>query len=346
MLLARNTFLITIVDVAESYGIKRADLLEEIDLDPSMIETAGTFVQASKLVDAVAYGAEATGRRDFGMLLGGHNDHRTWGPIGLLLEHSSSVSEAIAVSLRFVQAHNAALTYELNPAKDGAYRFELKLSARGKFQPYQYIETQLTLWLRFARGMLGETWSPLSVHLKHPRDADARAYRRTFACPVRFGEPFDGFLVKRSDFDRNVKHDPRVRELTRNMLSDLDREFDNNVVVKAATVLRPLLASGRASAATVAKALSMTSRTLQRRLAERGTTFQNVLRDTRLQLAHELRPRPGMTLARLAPLLGLSEASAVSRLLRQAEETKPIRRKAAAKQARKSPGQRAYREHA
>ena len=47
MLLARNTFLMTIADVAESYGVKRSDLLAELDLEPSAIETAGTFVEAS-----------------------------------------------------------------------------------------------------------------------------------------------------------------------------------------------------------------------------------------------------------------------------------------------------------
>jgi AraC-like DNA-binding protein len=339
MLLARNTFLITITDVAEFHRVKRADLLAELGLDASAIETAGSFVEASKLVDAVAYVARASGRRDFGMLLGGHNDHRTWGPIGLLLEHSSSVSDAIALSLRFVQAHNAALTYALNPAARDTYTFELKLAARGKYPSHQYIETQLTLWLRFARLMLGETWSPLAVHVRHARQADARAYRRTFGCPVRFGEAFDGLLVARADFDRNVKHDPRVREVTRLMLADLNRALDENIAVKVASVLRPLLGSGRAGAAAVAKALSLAPRTLQRRLAERGTTFQDVVRDTRLQMAHELLPRPGMTLARLAPLLGLSEASAVSRLLRQSGGPNRTRRKHA---SHKPAGARAF----
>jgi AraC-like DNA-binding protein len=279
------------------------------------------------------------------MLLAGHNDHRAWGPIGLLIEHSSSVSDAIALSLRFVQAHNAALTYTLSPAARDTYTFELKLSARGEYPSHQYIETQLTLWLRFARLMLGEAWSPLAVHLRHARQADSRAYRRTFGCPVRFGEAFDGLLVARADFDRNVKHDPRVREVTRLMLADLDRAFDENIVVKVTAVLRPLLSAGRAGAAVVAKSLSLTPRTLQRRLAERGTTFQDVVRDTRLQLAHELLPRPGMTLARLAPLLGLSEASAVSRLLRQVGGAIPIRRKSGAK-PRKSQNGRAHRDHA
>lgn len=334
MLLARNTFLITIVDFAESYGVPRAELLAEIDLEPAVLDIPGAFVESSKLVDAVAYAARACGRRDFGMLLGHHNDQRTYGPIGLLIEHSSSVSEAVALSLRYVQLHNAALTYSLTPTKNDTYTFALQLSARGRYPIHQYIETQLTLWLRFARAMLGETWAPLSVHFAHQRQAERAAYLRTFACSARFGEPFSGLVVKRADFDRNVKSDPRVREVTRAMLDDLDREFDRNIVVKVATVLRPLLATGRLNAAAVARALSLTPRTLQRRLTERGTTFQDVVRDVRVQIAREHLARPGMTLARLAPLLGLSEASAVSRLLRHAGLSRARKRKPAAKARR------------
>lgn len=334
MLLARNTFLITIVDFAESYGVARADLLEEIDLEPAVLDIPGVFVESSKLVDAVAYAARACGRRDFGMLLGYHDDRRTFGPIGLLIEHSSSVSEAIAISLRYVQLHNAALTYSLTLTKNDTYTFALQLSARGKYPIFQFVETQLTLWLRFARAMLGENWMPLSVHFAHPRQADRAAYFRVFACSSRFGETFSGFIVKRADFDRNVKNDPRVREVTRAMLDDLDREFDHNIVVKVSIVLRPLLATGRLNAARVARALSLTPRTLQRRLSERGTTFQDVMRDVRVQMAREHLARPGMTLTRLAPLLGLSEASAVSRLLRHTGLSRARKRKPAARERR------------
>jgi AraC-like DNA-binding protein len=79
--------------------------------------------------------------------------------------------------------------------------------------------------------------------------------------------------------------------------------------------LRPLLASGDASAAHAAKILGLSPRTLHRRLAERSTTFQRVLDDVRLDLVREHLPR-GMKLTELAPILGFSEASAVSRFLR------------------------------
>lgn len=329
MLLARNTFLFTIADFAETFGVSREALLEDIDLEPTALDVPGAFVESSKLVDAVAGAARASGRRDFGMLLGHQNDPRTYGPIGLLIEHSSSVNDAITTSLRYVQLHNAALSYTLTPTKNDTYTFAMQLSARGKYPIHQYIETQLTLWLRFARAMLGENWAPISVHFAHQRQAERAAYFRTFACSTRFGEAFSGFVVKRADFDRNVKGDPRVREVTRAMLDDLDRELGRNIVVKVATVLRPLLATGRLNAALVARALSLTPRTLQRRLTERGTTFQDVVRDARVQIAREHLARPGMTLARLAPLIGLSEASAVSRLLRHAGITRGRKRKPA-----------------
>lgn len=70
------------------------------------------------------------------------------------------------------------------------------------------------------------------------------------------------------------------------------------------------------TAARVARRLGYTARTFQRRLAERGTTFQDILRDTRIELVREHVGHDGMSITRLAGVLGLSEASAVSRFLK------------------------------
>jgi len=327
MPLARNTFLRTIIDYAGAFGIARADLLDEIDLDPALVEQPGAFIDASKLVDIVAYAALATGRRDFGMALGRQNDHRSLGPVGVLIEHCRTVAEAVAEGSRYLHLHNAALQYTLTPSV-GTYAFRLQLNARGKYPPWQYVEMCLTMSLRFCRVMLGPNWSPNVVMVEHERQSERAVYRRTFGAPVEFAGAMNALIVDKADFDTKVdRQDPRIRHLIQKLLADLDREHEENIVAKITPVLRPLLSSGNASAARVADVMGLSPRTFQRRLAERGTTFQKVLRDLRLQLVREYLSRPDMTLTELAPILGLSEASAVSRFLRASGGYKHHKRK-------------------
>ena len=86
--------------------------------------------------------------------------------------------------------------------------------------------------------------------------------------------------------------------------------------LRLALLIRPLLLKGDASASKVAALMSMPARTLQRRLAEQGTSFRRILTEIRLQLIDEFLTRKDVTLTEMAPVLGLSEVSAVSRFLR------------------------------
>lgn len=58
-------------------------------------------------------------------------------------------------------------------------------------------------------------------------------------------------------------------------------------------------------------------RTLQRLLADHGTTFQAVLDETRRRLAEELIAAPHVSLAEVAFVLGYSEQSAFQRAFKR-----------------------------
>jgi AraC-like DNA-binding protein len=163
--------------------------------------------------------------------------------------------------------------------------------------------------------LMGDAWRPAFVCFEHDREADPAAYHRTFRAPVRFAQSMNAIVGRRADFDQPIDRDnPQVQDLLTALNEIRERERNEDIVVRLHPVLRPLLASGDASAARAAKLLGLSPRTLQRRLAERGTTFQRVLDDVRLNLVRE--HLPGKKLADLAPILGFSEPSAVSRFLR------------------------------
>src|SRR5262245_62000371 len=96
------------------------------------------------------------------------------------------------------------------------------------------------------------------------------------------------------------------------MLSEPKLERD--VAAMASHAIRTLLPKGRATIAHVARVLSVTPRTLQRRLRARQTSFSQVLAATRVDLARS-GLADGLTTTQLATVLGFSESSAVSRFL-------------------------------
>ena len=72
----------------------------------------------------------------------------------------------------------------------------------------------------------------------------------------------------------------------------------------------PLLPHGRATAAQVARKLGLSQRTAARRLSLEGLTFSTVLKSLRDELAQQYLSEPGLSISRIAWLLGYQEVSA------------------------------------
>ena len=73
------------------------------------------------------------------------------------------------------------------------------------------------------------------------------------------------------------------------------------------------LSDGELTRAKVASAMAMSERTLRRRLEAEGTSFQQVLDDTRRELAEQYMSRGDLSLADIAYLLGFRDQSSLFR---------------------------------
>ena len=101
--------------------------------------------------------------------------------------------------------------------------------------------------------------------------------------------------------------------LTR-QLADLDR---SNVAARCKAVLLEPLASGESPEGDIAKELHMSRRTLQRKLADADLTYQQLVDDTRHDLALRYLEDPGKSITEITFLLGFSGQSAFTRAFRR-----------------------------
>jgi len=81
--------------------------------------------------------------------------------------------------------------------------------------------------------------------------------------------------------------------------------------------ISPLLPHGQAMANVAAERLGMSERTLMRRLAEEGVTFNEILQQLKASLAIRYLEEDGMPTSRIAWLLGYQDASSFSHACRR-----------------------------
>jgi AraC-like DNA-binding protein len=224
--------------------------------------------------------------------------------LGRLARYTDLVVERGAVDVRDMRNGDVTVTlsYQGNP-------FTLPALA----------DALLSLLLRLCRLNCGDSLNPTSVTLLHSAPADAGPYFAYFRCPVEFDAESDSLTLAEAVVDEPLPsanaHLAHIndQEIIR-YLARLNRE---RVTDRTQAAIIEQLASSEVSAKTVADALHISGRALNRQLKADGTTFKKIFEATRRRLAEVYIGDEGISLTEIAFMLGFSEPSAFTRAYRR-----------------------------
>jgi AraC-like DNA-binding protein len=152
------------------------------------------------------------------------------------------------------------------------------------------------------------------VWFSHARPAHADVVSRRFGCPVRFGAPDCGFALAPAVLAAVPRTaDPLLFQFLHDQArAQLARVGPIDIVSQLMRVLEARLPSGDLGANEVARAMATTPRSLQRHLAEAGTSYREVLAHVRTRRRAELLGG-GIAEPAIARELGFSDARAMRR---------------------------------
>jgi len=216
-----------------------------------------------------------------------------------------------------------AVTVEIARAEA---RIRIEWLLTGESPPPALIDGTFAGILALARRGSGKQIAPRRVELARRR-AGAATLERHFGCRVRFEAPAD-LLV----FEEKTLAEPFIThnaELLALLVPGLEAELAQRRTVSLTDHLRAALrrriSVERPSVAKVAKELGMSSRGLQRRLEELGTTFQAVLSEVRHETARRLLESTELNAAEVAFLVGFAQPNSFTRAFRAWEGVTPSR---------------------
>jgi AraC-like DNA-binding protein len=191
--------------------------------------------------------------------------------------------------------------------------------------PHSLVDATMVSFVELGRRCTGERLVPSTLELARPA-ASRSALERYFGCRVQFDAKVDRVSFRREDLDKLfVTYN---KELLDVVAPELDRRLEHHdasksVVEQTRWVLRRRLTAGRPDIRSVAAELTMSERSLQRRLTDEGVSFQILVSETRHQLALEHLADLSLTLIEVAFLLGYEDQNSFFRAFRQWEEQTP-----------------------
>jgi AraC-like DNA-binding protein len=176
------------------------------------------------------------------------------------------------------------------------------------------IESWLTALIRVCRHLTGRHLIPRQVKLDHSRPRVSPEFRSFFGCDVAFGSAIDEIVFAENLHDLPVvSGDPYLNEILVKFCEDALSQRGaprNTMRADLEKAIAPLLPHGSARATEVARQLGLSRRTLARRLASEGLTFEEVLADLKIDLARRHLRHGDLPISQIAWLLGYRESSA------------------------------------
>jgi AraC-like DNA-binding protein len=322
--------------VLEMHGVDAVAIARELGIDLATPPTPAARIDANKfdaimkiampLIDDPAFGLQAA---------------RCWHPANLgVLGHAWLSSSTLRTCLRRL-GHYHRIVGER--ADIGVEEGERGITVAASFPTVDpavesvIYDMSMSLLLDMCRMNAGASLRPVMASLTRDRPDDVQPYRRFFGVPVRFGAERNAFQISTKDADRPLPSSNRQLALVfdKMLTEELARLDKDDVITRCKAVVLEHLAAGETSEEETAKALHMSTRSLQRKLAQVETSYVQLVDETRRDLALRYIEDPARSSTEIAFELGFSAPSAFTRAFKRWTGVSPTeyREKRAAQEA-------------
>jgi AraC-like DNA-binding protein len=180
--------------------------------------------------------------------------------------------------------------------------------------------------LIWARRATRAEITPREVWFMHERPAETALYERIFGCDIRFEAPSTSIVAPGSIVDLPlVKADSKLSETLDRVAEELLARLPkpSGLHERIQELIVEQLAGGDCTASSVARSLGMSTRTLNRRLGEKGTGFRELLDETRSQLAASYLKNKSLSISEAAYLTGFATPQAFHRAFKRWFDASP-----------------------
>jgi AraC-like DNA-binding protein len=233
-----------------------------------------------------------------------------YGVVGYVMMSSPDLQAGLMRLIRYLRVVSDAAVITLEPGTGGRW-VKLDLFGGESRIPRQRYDYGLLTLLTFCRWMLGRPLRPLISVFSHPAPISIAAYQEAFNSPLQFDAKFNAFLVSDEDLACKLPTAiPELAELHEKIAGQALLKFEKTgTTLRAREAIVRHLQDGTPLRSKVASEINLSDHTFQRRLTQEGTSFTELVDDTRQELAQHYLTDVRMTFSEIAYLLGYADQS-------------------------------------
>ena len=302
-------YVLILIDMAESRGCDREQLLAGTSLAMSGISNIGARVSDRDFATLVANALRLTGDPALGLTLGLRLNLSAHAVLGQAFMTCRDLGQVIDLFLKYYHLLAPALHLDYEVVGE---RCVLTMVSSLAETPLDFAyELICGAMLNTLQGLLNRHDLQLHLEVPYPRPAHAERYFEVFGPDVQFN-----CVAGRIAFDRHLLHtplpssNPALRSLYENecarLLADLEEE--PSVAEQTLRLMRKLEGQYPDMPQT-AKMLNLSPRTYRRRLESENCSYQELLDQVRAEHATRYLQNTRLPLSSIAYMIGFNDAS-------------------------------------
>jgi AraC-like DNA-binding protein len=300
--------------------------LKEVGLSRTDVASADGRIPYAAYMGLIERAALLLGEPGYGLKLGISHGVRDSGLVGFIALNSATLADALANVQRYISVTNEGLEVVFESLGSGGV-----LSFREVDAPIHglrhHAEQASAVLVKGAREMTQQRARPLCVEFTHGRPRAPIDYEGLLGCHVRFHAKWDAVVFSEETLKLPVvgADNKLLRVLVaacRRIIGPRPRKDDLVHAVREYVVKR--LKKGAPPFDDVARDFKMSSKTLERRLAERSASYRELVDDIRCDLAKHLLANTDLRLHQIAYALGYSEPGPLVRAFKRWTDGTPM----------------------
>jgi len=312
------TSTLAMLRTAETRGARITDLLEGAGLTLALLEDPDARLPGPTVLGIWSALRERTADPALQLRAPATLPFGAYRVIDYLVAASATVGDGIRRFASYFGLIADALTLSINQDREG-HCLCLTTTDGGPVPPV-YVDYVFAALVSRIRMRIRPDLHVHHVDLRQTEPRNAAPYRDVFQARVRFGAAADRLCFSAAEWDSPTQSADaalvRVLEEHARILAQQTPRAVAGFRGEVQKALASTLPEG-GSAVSVARALNVSLRTLQRKLVASGTTFREVSEVVRGQLAEGYLADATVSITEVAFLLGFSEESAFNRAFRR-----------------------------
>lgn len=322
----RASVVLSLVEKIEHETGKADILLAGHGILRTQLQDPYAMVPLAPYVALFEEAATLAGDPMFGARLGTAFKPSDIGPIGVLFSLSATIRDAferLSKHVRALQGATSSGTFE----EDDHLVWSYKMLDPALWPRRQESEYTLAASCHLVRSCFGHNWKPREVHFEHAAPRDSSEIERLFRAPVLYEQSGNRLLITKEDADRVYRReDKNLTAVLERHLDDMLGQMDipSTVSAKVSALIGIYLGHKPITRDAIAHELQLSTRTLQRRLSDEGTSLRSLIQEHRKTVMELHMASEGIGKKQTAQALGYADTTVFWRARKSWSKKTPL----------------------